>query len=60
MYKKFPTLDKNWTPIEQKIIETQIGSNPIHTITIIQFPTQLVVGHIIRCAQSLILDCLSF
>jgi hypothetical protein len=25
-YKNFLTLDKNWTPIEQKIIKTQIGS----------------------------------
>jgi hypothetical protein len=60
MYKKFPTLDKNWTPIEQKIVEIQIGSNPIHTITRIQFVAQLVVGHIICCAQSLTFDCLAF
>jgi hypothetical protein len=58
MDKKFH--DKNWTPIEQKIVEIQIGRNPIHTITRIQFTIQLVVGHIIHCVQSLILDCLAF
>ncbi len=50
MYKKFSTFDKNWTPIEQKLIEIQIDSNPIHTIIKIQFPIQLVVGHIIHHA----------
>jgi hypothetical protein len=60
MYKKFPTNNKNWIPIEQKIVEIQIGSNPIHTITRIQSPIQLVVGHIIHCVQSLTLDRLTF
>jgi hypothetical protein len=41
IYNEFPRLDKQWTPIKHKIVEIQIGSNPSHTITRIQFPIQL-------------------
>jgi hypothetical protein len=41
IYKKFPTLNKNWTPIEQKVTEIQIVNNLFHIITRIQFPFQL-------------------
>ncbi len=33
MYKELFTLDKNWTPIEQRIVKIQVGSNPTHTTT---------------------------
>jgi hypothetical protein len=26
-YKDFPTFKKNWTTVEQKIVEIQIGNN---------------------------------
>jgi hypothetical protein len=59
MYKTFFTLDKNWTPIEQKIVKIQIGSNPTHTSTRIQFPIQLAIGRTIHYAQGLTFDCLA-
>jgi hypothetical protein len=59
-YDEFPRLDKQRTPIECKIVEIQIGNNPSHTITIIQFPTQLVVAQTIHRSQGLTLDCLTF
>jgi hypothetical protein len=43
IYDKFPRLDKQWTPIEYKIVKIQIGRNPSHTIMRIQFP------NLIRC-----------
>ncbi len=33
IYDEFSRLDKQWTPIEHKIVEIQIGSNPFHIIT---------------------------
>jgi hypothetical protein len=44
IYKSIMRLDKQWTPIECKIVEIQIGNNPSHTITRIQFPIQLVTS----------------
>jgi hypothetical protein len=38
VYEKIPKLDKNWTPIERKVVEIQIGNNPFHTI--IEFNSQ--------------------
>ncbi len=58
IYEQFLTIDKKWTPIEQKNVEIQINSNPI--ITRIQFPIQLVVGRIIHQAQGLTFDHLAF
>jgi hypothetical protein len=46
--------------IKQKIVEIQIASNPNHTITRIQYPIQLAIGHTIRHAQSLTLNHLVF
>jgi hypothetical protein len=43
-----------------KIVEIQINSNPSHIITGIQFPIQLVVGHINHQTQDLTLDHLAF
>ncbi len=42
IYKQFFTTNKKWTPIEQKIAEIQIGSNPFHIIIKIQFLVQLL------------------
>jgi hypothetical protein len=42
IYDEFRKLDKQWRPIEHKIVEIQIGSNPSHIITRIQFPIQLI------------------
>jgi hypothetical protein len=33
IYEEFPRLDKQWTPIEYKIIKIQIKRNLSHTIT---------------------------
>jgi hypothetical protein len=33
IYETFLRLNKQWTPIEHKIVKIQIGSNPSHTIT---------------------------
>jgi hypothetical protein len=60
MYKELFTLDKNWTPIEQRIVKIQVGSNPTHTTTRIQFPIQLTIGCTIHYAQVLTFDCLAF
>ncbi len=60
MYEKIPRLDKNWIPIEHKVVEIQIGNNPFHIITIIQFPIQLVATHTIHCLQGLTFDHLTF
>jgi hypothetical protein len=43
IYDEFPRLDKQWIPIEHKIAKMQKGNNPSHTITRIQYPTQLMV-----------------
>jgi hypothetical protein len=43
IYKSIIRLDKQWTPIECKIVEIQIGSNLSHTTTRIQFPIQLAI-----------------
>jgi len=48
IYDEFPRFDKQWTLIEHKIAEIQIGSNPSHTIMKIQFPIQLVVALLTR------------
>jgi hypothetical protein len=45
-------LDTNW----KKNVEIQIGSNPNHTITRIQYPIQLSTNHIIHHAQGLTFD----
>jgi hypothetical protein len=60
VYEKFPRLDKNWTPIERKVVEIQIRNNPFHTITKNQFPIQLVISHIIHFSQGLTLAHLTF
>jgi hypothetical protein len=57
---KIPRLDKNWTPIEHKVVEIQIVNNPFHTIIRIQFPIQLVATHTIHCLQGLTFDHLTF
>jgi hypothetical protein len=44
IYEEFPQLDKQRTPIKYKIVKIQIGSNPSHTITRIQFPIQLAAA----------------
>ncbi len=49
-------MTKKWTPLKQKIEKIQIGSNPFHIITRIQFPIQLVVAHTIYQAQGLTFD----
>jgi hypothetical protein len=36
-------IKKKWTPIDWKFIEIQIGTNPTHIITRIQFLIQLVL-----------------
>jgi hypothetical protein len=51
IYKKFPGLNKNWTPIQRKSVEIQVGSNPIHIITRVQFPIQSIVGRTIHQTQ---------
>ncbi len=43
IYEQFPNINKNWMPIEQKIVEIQIGSNLFHITTKIQFPIQVVI-----------------
>jgi hypothetical protein len=43
-----------------KIVEIQIGSNPFHVITRIQFPIHLFARCTIHCAQGLILNQLAF
>jgi hypothetical protein len=60
IYDEFPRLDKQWTPIERKIAEIQISSNPSHIITRIQFSIQLTIAQIIHNLQGLILDRLAF
>jgi hypothetical protein len=45
-YKTIFRLDIKWTPIEQKIVEIQIGSNLIHITTKIQFLIQVIIGGI--------------
>jgi ATP-dependent exoDNAse (exonuclease V) alpha subunit len=60
VYEEFPRLDKNWTPIERKVVEIQIGNNPFHTITKNQFPIQLVTSCTIHHSQGLTLDHLAF
>jgi hypothetical protein len=56
IYEQFSTIDKKWTPIEHKIVEIQINSNPSNIITRIQFPIQSVVEHIIHQTQGLTFD----
>ncbi len=58
--KKFLGSNKNWTPIQQKSVEIQIGSNPIHIITKVQFSIQWTMGHTIHQAQRLTLEHLIF
>lgn len=58
--KQFSKLHKSWTSIKQKNIEIQIGNNPNHTITRIQYPIQSSTGHTIHYAQGLTIDCLVF
>jgi hypothetical protein len=45
-YKTIFRLDIKCTPVEQKIVEIQIGSNLIHITTKIQFPIQVVIESI--------------
>jgi hypothetical protein len=59
-YKSKMRLDKQWTPIECKIVEIQIGSNLSDIITRVQFPIQLTTAWTIHCSQGLILDHLTF
>jgi hypothetical protein len=60
LYAQFPTIDKKWTLIKQKIVEIQISSNPFHVITRIQFPIQLATRRTMHRAQGLTLDLLAF
>jgi len=60
LYNEFFILNKNWTPSQRKNIEIQIGSNPTHIITRINFFIKLVTSHIIHCTQGLTLECLVF
>jgi hypothetical protein len=60
IYKQFLIINSEWTPIEKKITKVQVGSNPSHIITRIQFPIQLVVACAIQCVHGLTLDCLTF
>jgi hypothetical protein len=60
IYKEFLALNKNYTPIEQKVIEIQINNNPSHIITRIQFHIQIIVGCTIHHAQGLTLELLAF
>jgi hypothetical protein len=48
IYEQFLTIDNKCTSIERKITKIQIGSNPSHIITRIQFPIQLAATHIIH------------
>jgi hypothetical protein len=59
IYKELFAPNKNRTPIEQKV-EIQIGNNPSHIITRIQFLVQLITGRTIHCAQGLTLEHLAF
>jgi hypothetical protein len=58
IYKELSTPNRNRTPIEQKV-EIQIGNNPSHIITRIQFLVQLI-GRTIHCAQGLTFEHLAF
>jgi hypothetical protein len=60
IYDEFSRLDKQWTPIEHKIVEIQIGSNPFHTITRVQLPIYLVATRTIHHSQGLIYNHLTF
>jgi hypothetical protein len=60
IYDEFPRLDEQWTLIEHKIVEKQIGGNPSHTITRIQFSFQLITTQTIHRSQGLTLDHLAF
>ncbi len=60
IYEKFATIDKKWTPIEQKFAKTQINSDYSHIITRIQFPIQLTATRTIHRAHGLTLDRLAF
>ncbi len=51
--EQFPPIDKKWTKL-------QIGSNPSHIITRIQFPIQLVTTRTIHQTQGLTFDRLAF
>lgn len=42
-------------PIEQKIVEIQIGNNIFQIIRIVQFPIKLARWHTIHCTQGLTL-----
>jgi hypothetical protein len=44
IYDEFPRFDKQWTLIECKIAEIEIGSILSHIITRVQFPIQFVVA----------------
>ncbi len=33
IYEQFPIINTEWTPIEKKTTEIQIGNNPSHIIT---------------------------
>jgi len=58
VYEKFPRLDKNWTPIEHKVVEIQIRNNPFHTIT--KISSQLVISCTMHRSQGLTFDYLAF
>jgi len=42
-------------PIEQKIVEIQIGNNIFHIIKIVQYPIKSATWHTIHCTQGLTL-----
>jgi hypothetical protein len=60
IYEQFPNINKNWMPIEQKIVEIQIGNNIFHIIKIVQFPIKLATWHTIHCTQGLTLTHVGF
>ncbi len=60
IYKQFPTIDKKWALIKQKIEKIQSDSNPFHIIIRIQFPIQLVATRTILRAQGLIFNRFAF
>jgi len=45
IYEQFTTIDKKWTPIEQKLQKYKLVVILAHIIAIIQFPIQLATTH---------------
>jgi len=60
IYEQFLIIITEWTHIEKKTTEIQMGNDPSHIITRIQFPIQLVMASTIHYGQGLKLDHLTF